>query len=204
MNNLPVTIDPIASNGEQKVSEKDLIFTFEGVDIHCPYESGTVMVPIRAICQMVNVSFATQNKAIKQHPVYGPLYVPRTSMASDKRMVSMLCLPMAVAAMWLASISDRGRNEGSLKSQHELMVVFIAKLADTYKAVNLLKEEMGRYNALLKQREELELTILNSNIEISDHRKMLKKINANLESLKVNTFNPQYELPFPEIVDHLN
>lgn len=71
------------------------------------------MIPIRTVCQIIDVDFANQDGWLKKHPIYAQLYTPRTTVGADNKERPMNCLSFFDTFGWLNSITQKGRKPGT-------------------------------------------------------------------------------------------
>ena len=86
-------------------------------------EQGTIFVPIKPICEILEIANHTQQDAIKAHPILGPTILLRGIVAADGAQREMNCLPLKYAMAWILGIDARNvkpeAKENLLKYQNE-------------------------------------------------------------------------------------
>lgn len=75
------------------------------VSITCFIESGVRLIPIRPICQALEICPASQYKKIKANPDLSENFILARKAAKDGKMYEMLCLPVHLVFAWLFSIN---------------------------------------------------------------------------------------------------
>lgn len=170
---------------------------FEGIRISCPLTDGMRMVPIKPICELIDIQFKNQDSWLKGHPTFSKLYLLVGVVAADGKTRDMNCLPLFDTYAWLASIRDDKRRPGSVAKQTAFMAYLRGRMLDTYKEIALIKAE-----------NEMELMLLERKAEIAEERnvlaekdkrlqKELKDVDVSLTEIRTSRFNNQLKLPFP-------
>jgi hypothetical protein len=82
--------------------------TINEVEIYFPQdELGTDFVPVKPICDLLQINSITAINNIKDHPIYGSTTALRAVVAADGRSREMVCLPLKYALVWLLGIDVR-------------------------------------------------------------------------------------------------
>jgi hypothetical protein len=151
--------------------------TFNGTELSCPIDEGHKMVPIKPICEMIDVDYSTQNSWLKNHDFFGQLYRLAYTVGADNKERKMNCLSIFDLNSWLASISLNNRKDGSIEKQYALMAWVREQFLDDYKSKMQIVEDRNYELELLHKKDELEEELH----DIKRREKELKKELTNVE-----------------------
>lgn len=90
--------------------ETKVVTRINGVEILASVVSDG-LIPVKPMCDMLQIDFASQFTKLKDHPIYGPTIVLSTMVAADKKEREMMCLPIEYLAGWLFSINPANVKE---------------------------------------------------------------------------------------------
>lgn len=126
------------------------IIEFQGTKLPAPLIGGHRYVPIKTICEMIDVNVKDQSNWIKKHPVFGQLGGIYPLTGADGKTYKMYALPMLDAYSWLSSISPKQRREGSEEKQYAFMAWFREQMVQEYQVVELIEQSLDRERELLR------------------------------------------------------
>ena len=156
------------------------------------------MVPVKTVCQIIDVKFSTQDSWLKEHPYFSQLYLLEGVVAADGKLRKMNCLPMFDLLSWLASISENNRKDGSADKQYAFMSWLRSQMMEMYKSIAIARAENSYEHDLVSKREEVEQKLLEAKGNVKDLQNTLKKIDDTLDDIRINRFTGQTALPFPD------
>lgn len=90
--------------------ETKVVTRINGVEILASVVSDG-LVPVRPICEVFGINYASQFTKIKEHSIYGSVVVLSTTTGSDGKQYEMVCLPIEYLAGWLFSINPANVKE---------------------------------------------------------------------------------------------
>ncbi len=177
-----------------KKAAQPLELLFQDIQLTCPLANGHRMIPIRTVCQIIDVDFARQDSWLKSHPIYGQLYNPMPTVAGDKKERTMNCLSFFDTFGWLNSITQKGRKAGSFEKQQLFMVWLREQIMQLYKAIEQVQAENAYERELLaKKREKLEeFEQLQS--DMKNLKKEIAQIDETLEQINVDKMTGQISM----------
>lgn len=80
---------------------------FEGKKITLVNSDGSFYVALKPICEVLNVSFSSQRKAINTNRILSSTVVILTTVGADSKQREMLCLPEKYVYGWLLTINPK-------------------------------------------------------------------------------------------------
>jgi hypothetical protein len=163
----------------------------------CPIENGHRMVPVRTVCQIIDVDFVNQNNWLKKHPIYAQLYNPSTTTGADGKSYTMNCLSFFDLFGWLNSIGEKDRKEGSYERQLAFMAWLREQHMAIYKAVDVLRQEHEYEGQLLDEKLQTINDIEYAADTLKGLKKRLKTITETLETVRHNRLTGQMQISFP-------
>ncbi len=171
---------------------------FEGINIACPLQEGHRMVPVKTVCQIIDVDFVKQNNWLKKHEYFAQLYNLGYTTGADGKQYEMRCLPMFDLLSWLSSITDNQRKEGSKEKQFAFMAWLRNEMLSMYKLIEVFQEENKYELDLIEEKYRLVDELDGFSKEVSRIKNHLKKIDSSLEEVRSKRFTGQTALPFPK------
>lgn len=178
---------------------KPLELAYGDITLTCPIENGHRMVPVRTICQIIDVDFARQDSWLKSHPIYGQLYNPLPTVAADNKERTMNCLSFFDLFGWLNSLgNDSARKPGSVEKQMLFMAWIRERHMEVYKAIDVFMQENKYELDLIEQKEKALAELEAAGEKIKEVKKRLMTINASIEEVRSKRFTGQTALCFPE------
>jgi hypothetical protein len=189
-------------NNEEKAIAP-IVITFEGVKLTCPIEEGHRMVPVKRICEIIDVDFQTQDNWLKAHPMYAQLYRLAYTTGADNKIYEMSCLSIFDVDGWVNSIAANNRRPGSVDKQYAFLVWLREKKLDMYKSIEVLLQENEEEVDLLTQIEAKEKSIADKELELKTERKAVKELQGELKKVRSKKYkgssNPnQTEMAFSQ------
>lgn len=184
--------------------EKELIsitpaeLTFDDVRISCPIQDGHRMVPVKTVCELLDVNYQTQDSWLKAHPFFTQLYRLDYTVGADNKRREMNCMSIFDLYAWVASISNDKRKPGSLEKQYRFMAWLREKMLDTYKSIDVWIQENKYESQLLELKERTEEQLLQAMQTVKELKSKVKEIDTTIEDIRMNRFTGQTALPFPE------
>lgn len=176
---------------------------FQGVEIPCPFADGDRMVPVRHICEAIDVQYKNQDTWLKQHAFFTRVYLLVGTHDAQNRVQDMRCLPLNLVVAWLASISDSNRRAGSVEKQHELMSLLLDKMKETYQLVEVVAKSNNYQLELIRKKEELLEQLERDKANLATTKKQLGEINHSIDEVLSGQARGVIELPF-EQMEELN
>lgn len=168
------------------------------ITLTCPIENGHRMVPVRRVCDIIDVDFKSQDSWLKKHPIYSQLYNPSTTVGADNKERTMNCLSFFDLFGWLNSIGEKDRKPGSFDKQMTFMAWLRERHMEIYKAVDVWQQE-NKYELQLLDEKARKLAEIESAQELlREAKKALATLNATIEEVRAKRFTGQTALPFPE------
>lgn len=171
---------------------------YRGISISCPIAEGHRMVPVKTVCQIIDVDFPTQDSWLKKHKMFSQLYSLDYTTGADGKQYEMRCLPMFDLFAWLTSISQNKRRSGSIDKQFAFMAWLRQEMLTMYKLIELFEEENKYELDLITQKSETVDQIMAKNDELKNLKSSLKKIDASLAEVREKRFTGQTALSFPQ------
>lgn len=107
---------------------QDAIIKYDGNDIATPLVGGHRVVPVKTICEIIDVDYSTQHRWLKKHEIFSQVLGLAPIPGADGKKYDMASLPMIAAFGWLVSISQNNRKDGSVEKQNQFIIWFLAKI----------------------------------------------------------------------------
>lgn len=170
---------------------------FEGTIIVCPMAANHRMVPVKTVCQIIDVDFKTQDNWLKKHRIFSQLYSLDYTTGADGKQYEMRCMPLFDLYAWLNSISDNKRRDGSTEKQYAFMAWLRNEMLSMYKLIEVFQEENQYELSLIEEKSNLLDELDTITKETNRVRSQIKKINNSLEDVRSKRFTGQTALPFP-------
>lgn len=180
------------------VSLEPVELTFQEVKLTCPIEEGHRMIPVRTVCDIIDVNFQSQDNWLKEHAFFAQLYRLSTTTGADGKSYEMRCLSIFDIDGWLHSITEKNRKPGSVEKQYAFLAWLREQKMQLYKSIEVFMHE-NRYELdLITQKEQAleELELAQENVKLVKDR--LKKINTSIEDVRAKRYTGQTALPFPK------
>lgn len=171
---------------------------YQGTEIPCPIEEGHRMVPVKTVCQVIDVDFQKQDSWLKKSEYFGQLYTLGYTVGADGKKREMNCLPMFDLLSWLSSISQNQRRDGSVVKQFAFMAWLRSKMLSMYKLIEVFHEENKYELELITKKADTVDQIASKNEELKQLKSSLKSIDLSLDEVREKRFTGQTALPFPE------
>lgn len=172
--------------------------TFENVAIPCPVQEGHKMIPVRAVCQILDVDPDNQDVILREHPFFSQLYKPAQALTSDGKQREMKCLSMFDLYAWVSSISIRNRSEQSMQRQYLFLAWIREKMLGAYKSTEAYIQEADYERKLVELKDKTEEEIQEHQRIIADLKKKTKEIEKSIEEIRYNRMTGQISMSFPE------
>ena len=169
-------------------------FNFNDVEITCPVEQGHRMIPIRTVCQIIDVDFARQDNWLKKHPIYSQLYNPMPTVGADNKARTMNCLSFFDTYGWLNSITQKGRKPGSYEKQQLFMVWLREKIMALYKAIEQVEAENKYERELLQQKQDALNELEERQAKVKELKKQIAEIDKAIEQINIDKVTGQVSL----------
>ena len=171
---------------------------FEDITFTCPIEDGHRMIPVRTVCQTIDVDFKSQDSWLKKHPFFSQLYRPAYTVGADSKERKMNCLSIFDVNTWLGSISLNNRKEHSVEKQYVFMSWLREKKLELYKSIDLFMQENRYELELIEQKETVLDKLEEAQGQVKSIKDNLKQINTSIEEVRAKRYTGQTALPFPE------
>ncbi|MBR8536742.1 hypothetical protein KDU71_14290 [Carboxylicivirga sediminis] len=155
------------------------------------------LVPIKPICQALEVNYSSQLEKIKSDEILGSTVPLRGIVAADGKEREMACIPFKLVFGWLFTINPK-----NVKAEAKEQI--IKYRLECYNALFNYFTDQGEFleqkqKALEKQLEEVERL----RVDYSDQKKLLNEARKTLNDIKEMTFEEwqmdkrQLALDFP-------
>lgn len=135
------------------------------------------LVPVKPICEMLEIDYPTQFQKLKEHPIYSSSIGLRTMVAADGKNRDMVCIPFDFFTGWLFSINPANvkeeAKENLIRFQLECNKVLYDHFFGTYKRAN---EQIREENELLRKLADYNQQRNELNKSISMTKKQLEKL----------------------------
>lgn len=158
------------------------LVTINNVTITLPEHEGTVLVPIKPICEVLGIDAKSQRESIQNHPILSSVGVQNPSTGSDGKTYEMFCLPQKYIFGWLFMIDARKvKPEAAdkvIEYQHKVFDVLHEKF---YKEPQLQKEKL--------------IKVLEKENEIMKLEEYRKEINSKIKKAKDELEEIKYSDP---------
>jgi hypothetical protein len=174
-----------------------LELAYGDITLTCPIENGHRMVPVRTVCDIIDVDFKNQDSWLKKHPIYAQLYIPSTTVALDNKERTMNCLSFFDLFGWLNSIGEKDRKPGSFDKQMTFMAWLRERHMEIYKAVDVWRQENKYELQLLEDKEAALQELETANDTVKEVKKRLALLNTTIEDIRAKRYTGQTALPFP-------
>lgn len=172
--------------------------SFQDFKLTCPIEEGHRLLPIKQVCEILDVDYQTQDSWIKQHSFFSQLYRLSYIVAADNKRREMNCMSFFDTYAWACSIDARNRREGSIEKQTMFLSWLREQMMSFYKSVDVFIQE-NKYEAQLEQmKDEVENQLIESQNQVRLLKHKLKEIDTTIDDIRHNRFTGQTALPFPE------
>lgn len=170
---------------------------FNDTEITCPLENGHRMIPIKTVCEIIDIDFQTTDSWLKKHEFFGQLYRLTYTVGADGKARKMNCLSIFDLGYWLGGITQANRREGSVEKQTAFMFWLREQTLALYKSVELFVEENKYEMQLLNQKADLLNELEDAQDNVKSIKKRISEINKSVEAVREKRFTGQTALPFP-------
>src|SRR3990167_7697708 len=161
---------------------------FQGVKLSSPLENGHRMIPVRTVCEIIEVDFKTQDSWLKEHPFFAQLYRPSPTVGADNKDRTMNCLSIFDVDGWLHSIQAKGRKPGSVEKQYAFLAWLREQKLAMYKSIEEFINE-NKYELQLLDDKSKKLTeIETAQDTLREAKKELATINSTIEQVRSGRF----------------
>lgn len=174
------------------------VVAFQGQSLNFPIEKGEYLVPVKHICNMVDVDFKTQDNWLKKHPLFSQLYRLSYTTGADGKQYKMSCLSLFDCCLWLSGIQDKHRKDGSYEKQIAVLTWLRNQFHDLHKSIEIYKAENDYELELQAKKDELEQQLLEQTARTKELKKELKEVETTIEDIRFNRFTGQTALKFPD------
>jgi hypothetical protein len=174
-----------------------LELAYGDITLTCPIENGHRMVPVRRVCDIIDVDFKTQDNWLKAHPIYAQLYRLIPTTGADNKTYEMSCLSFFDLFGWLNSIGEKNRKDGSTDKQMTFMAWLRERHMEIYKAVDVWRQENKYELQLLEDKEAALQELETANDTVKEVKKRLALLNTTIEDIRAKRYTGQTALPFP-------
>lgn len=90
--------------------ETKVVTSINGVEILAS-KASEGLVPVKPICEALEVAFQSQNTKLKEHPIYNSVVTLSITTGADGKQYEMVCLPIEFVPGWLFSINPANVKE---------------------------------------------------------------------------------------------
>ena len=152
------------------------------------------MIPVRTVCQIIDVDFAKQDRWLKKHPIYAQLYTSRSMVGADNKERAMNCLSFFDTFGWLNSITQKNRKSGSYEKQLAFMAWLRERHMELYKTIEMVEAINEYERELLSKKQEKLVELEAQQTSIRELKKELKQIDDALEQINADKVTGQISL----------
>ena len=178
--------------------QKNVELDFNGVILTCPIEEGHRMIPVRTICQIIDVDFKRQDNWLKEHPFFAQLYNLTPTTGADNKQYQMRCLSLFDVDGWLHSIGAKGRKPGSMEKQYAFLAWLREQKLKLYKSIDVFMQENRYELGLIEQKSDLVDQLHTAQDTVKTIKATIKKVDATIADVREKRYTGQTALPFPE------
>lgn len=171
--------------------------TFNDTKLTCPIQDGHLMIPLKTVCEIIDVQFKVQDSWLKKHPFFSQLYRLDGTVGADKKQRKMNCLSIFDLYSWLSSISDNKRRKGSIDKQYAFMTFIREKMIEGYQSVQHVKKANEHELKLVSLKEQTEEELLKAKTVVKELQSKVKDIDKSIEEIRVNRITGQVSMNFP-------
>lgn len=157
------------------------------------------MVPIRHLCEAIDIDFPTQDAALKKSDFYGAAYRLAYTPTAQNNTQKMRCMPLMMALMWMSSIKDNNRREGSVEKQHDLMRILLERMTQTYQLVETVAQANNYQLELIRKKNDLLDRLATDKANLKATKDELEIVNGSIDEVLTNQSKGIIELPFEEV-----
>ena len=166
--------------------------------LSCPLEEGHRMMPVKTVCQIIDVDFSRQDSWLKSHQFYSQLYKLTYTVGADGKERKMNCLSIFDIDGWVNSIGPQNRSEESIQKQYLFLAWLRERKLELYKSIDLFMQE-NRYELELIEMKERTLDELEAARDnVKELQKKYKQISTTIEDVRAKRYTGQTALPFPD------
>lgn len=175
------------------------LIEFKESTLPVPIFEGERWIPIRHVCELIDVKSKDQDAMIKKHPIYS--LASRLVGTRDRRghHVPMSCLPLSLAISWVIGIKDDKRRPGSVEKQIAVANLLIEKMKSAYQLVEIAIQATEYQMQLVLQKEKLLKELRDAKSNVKSINEKIKKVEDSLNQALVERANGQISLPFDEL-----
>jgi hypothetical protein len=174
------------------------IIEFKGIQLPTPIIGGHRVVPIKTICELIDVNIKSQIDWIKTHPVFSKLGGLHPLTGADGKTYEMYSLPMIDAYSWLSSISLKNRKEGSEEKQYAFMAWFRDQMVQQYQVVELIEQSLESERELIRLNEQELLEIKDIESDLKRRKEVIKSRQKRVDAIRHNRVTGQIEMELLE------
>jgi hypothetical protein len=175
-----------------------LELSYGDITLTCPLENGHRMVPVRRVCEIIDVDFKSQDNWLKSHQIYSQLYRLIPTTGADKKTYEMSCLSFFDLFGWLNSIGEKNRKPDSSEKQLMFMAWLRERHMEVYKAIDVFMQENKYELELIEEKERMLNELEAANDTVKEVKKRLQSVNRTIDDIREKRFTGQTALPFPE------
>lgn len=162
------------------------IFIFNDIQLSCPILDGHRMIPVKTVCDIIDVQFKVQDNWLKSHQIFAQLYRLHGATGADGKQYQMNCLPIFDLYAWLSSIKNDKRRDGSLKKQFAFMAFIREKMIEEYKSIQVFEKENQYELELVELKDQTEAELNTAKSLVKDLQNKVKKLDQSIEEIRVN------------------
>lgn len=166
-------------------NQPQTIATINNQTIVTVENNGEVCVPIRPICDALNLSYSGQFESLKEDANFASTVRHCRMVAADGKERDMVCLPLLYVYLWLGGINPNRVKEEARQSVINYRMECAQALYDhfTFKA-RRANEQAQKEIELLKQKDE-------AKSRLGEAKALIRSIDDKLEALREERINPQ-------------
>lgn len=187
------TIQPMVVTSEFQVTKVN------NVSITCIENDNKRFIPIRPICEALDIDVESQRKKIYDDEILGSVAVLSTATGSDGKRYEMLHLPLEFVFGWLFTINPKNVSPEARESVTRYKLQCYQALFEYFtEPQTFLKQKQEQMERMVTIYQEKQANFKNARKEMEDAKKELNKIMAmTIDDWRAN--NRQLIIPFESV-----
>jgi len=174
------------------------LLNYEGQEVQLISENGSFLIPVKRICELIDVDYQTQNNWLKKHKIFSQLYSLDYTTGADGKQYKMSCIGLLDCLLWLSSISNNRRREGSYEKQMAVLMWLRSQFMELHKSIEVMKRENDYELALQNKKVDLEVELAQNSNRMKEIKKEINNIDKTIEDVRSKRFTGQTALQFPK------
>jgi hypothetical protein len=156
---------------------KNEIVKINNVEVCCSRAGEDVFVPVKPICEALQIQFQAQYNALKEHPIYRSVISLRDTTGADGKTYEMVCMPIKFVFGWVLGINPNNVKEVAQEALIKYQLEAHDTLYERFYLMPILQERK------LKTIREQELKIANLKYQRKEINEKIKMEEMELETI---------------------